>query len=56
MRYALLQGDALARLRELPDESAQCVVTSPPCWEQSIPYQDYSVNGMQLPGTSEGQQ
>src|SRR6185437_12717864 len=32
MRYALLQGDALARLRELPDERVQCIVTSPPYW------------------------
>jgi site-specific DNA-methyltransferase (adenine-specific) len=26
----ILQGDALTRLRELPDESVQCCVTSPP--------------------------
>lgn len=30
--YDLKQGDVLERLRELPDESAHCVVTSPPYW------------------------
>ncbi len=25
-------GDVMERLRELPDESVQCVVTSPPYW------------------------
>lgn len=29
---AILEGDALARLREIPDECVQCVVTSPPFW------------------------
>lgn len=28
----VLQGDALTKLRELPDESVQCCVTSPPYW------------------------
>jgi hypothetical protein len=28
----ILQGDALDRLRELPSESVQCCVTSPPYW------------------------
>lgn len=32
MRATIHIGDALERLRELPDESAQCVVTSPPYW------------------------
>lgn len=39
--YRLLQGDALARLRELPDESVHCVVTSPPYWG----LRDYGVEG-----------
>ena len=26
----ILQGDCLARLAEIPDESVHCVVTSPP--------------------------
>lgn len=41
MSYRLLTGDALACLRELPDESAQCVVTSPPYWG----LRDYGVEG-----------
>jgi DNA modification methylase len=32
MSYRILQGDVLTRLGELPDESVQCVVTSPPYW------------------------
>lgn len=32
MKASILVGDVLARLRELPDESVQCVVTSPPFW------------------------
>lgn len=39
--YRLVQGDALARLRELPDESVHCVVTSPPYWG----LRDYGVEG-----------
>ena len=30
--YKLLQGDVLEMLATLPDESVQCVVTSPPYW------------------------
>lgn len=30
MSYEIKQGDALTRLREMPDESVQCCVTSPP--------------------------
>ena len=30
--YTLLLGDCLDRLRELPDRSVQCCVTSPPYW------------------------
>lgn len=32
VRWSVLCGDVLDRLRELPDESVQCVVTSPPYW------------------------
>ena len=32
MTWRIDQGDVLARLRELPDESVQCCVTSPPYW------------------------
>ncbi len=30
-RVTLYQGDGLAVLRELPEGSVQCCVTSPPC-------------------------
>jgi DNA modification methylase len=39
--YRLLVGDVMSRLRELPDESVQCVVTSPPYWG----LRDYKVAG-----------
>ena len=32
MNFEIRQGDALERLREMPDASVQCVVTSPPYW------------------------
>ena len=32
MKATVLVGNALKRLKELPDESVQCVVTSPPYW------------------------
>ena len=32
MSIRILVGDALEQLRELPDESVHCVVTSPPYW------------------------
>ncbi len=41
MRYILHQGDVLARLRELSDESVHCVITSPPYWG----LRDYGVEG-----------
>jgi DNA modification methylase len=37
----ILQGDVLDRLRELPDESVHCCVTSPPYWG----LRDYGVAG-----------
>lgn len=30
--YRILIGDVREKLKELPDESVQCVVTSPPYW------------------------
>jgi hypothetical protein len=39
--FTLLIGDALERLRELPDESVQTCVTSPPYWG----LRDYGVEG-----------
>jgi DNA modification methylase len=41
MTYRILQGDVLDRLRELADESVDCVVTSPPYWG----LRDYAVAG-----------
>lgn len=41
MSYQILIGDVLDRLRELPDESVHCVVTSPPYWG----LRDYGVKG-----------
>lgn len=40
-RWEIRQGDALERLREMPDESVQCCVTSPPYWG----LRDYGVAG-----------
>jgi len=34
LRSEILCGDVLDRLSELPDESVQCVVTSPPYYAQ----------------------
>lgn len=46
----IIQGDALARLRELPDESAHVCVTSPPYYG----LRDYGVDGqIGLEGTPE---
>jgi DNA modification methylase len=39
--WEIRQGDALERLREMPDESVQCVCTSPPYWG----LRDYGVDG-----------
>lgn len=37
----ILQGDWIERLRELPDRSVHCVVTSPPYWG----LRDYGIAG-----------
>lgn len=41
MKASILVGNALNRLKELRDESVQCVVTSPPYWG----LRDYGVEG-----------
>jgi len=41
MTYQILIGDALEQLRALPDESVDCIVTSPPYWG----LRDYGVDG-----------
>lgn len=40
-RNQVLEGDVLARLADIPDESVHCVVTSPPYWG----LRDYGVDG-----------
>jgi site-specific DNA-methyltransferase (cytosine-N4-specific) len=42
--WEIRQGDALEQLREMPDESVQCCVTSPPYWCQ----RDYGGGEMEL--------
>jgi DNA modification methylase len=37
----IINGDALTELKKLPDESVNCVVTSPPYWNQ----RDYGIDG-----------
>ncbi len=39
--WSIRQGDVLDRLREMPDESVHCCVTSPPYWG----LRDYGVDG-----------
>ena len=41
MTWSIREGDVLDRLREMPDESVQCCVTSPPYWS----LRDYGVDG-----------
>lgn len=40
-RYTILHGDAVQRLKTLPDNSVHCCVTSPPYWG----LRDYGVDG-----------
>ncbi len=39
-RYKLVVGDSIEVLSTLPDNSIDCVITSPPYWQQRI-YEDY---------------
>ena len=41
IRGVVLQGDVLTKLKELPEECVDCVVTSPPYWA----LRDYGVDG-----------
>ena len=41
MTWEIRQGDALDVLRQMPDQSAQCCVTSPPYWG----LRDYGIDG-----------
>lgn len=38
--YAFITGNCIDVLKQLPDESIECVITSPPYWQQRI-YEDY---------------
>lgn len=40
-RSVLIEGDALDTLKELPDESVNCIITSPPYWG----LRDYGIKG-----------
>lgn len=42
IKNIILQGDALQKLKELPSESINCVMTSPPYWS----LRDYSTEGI----------
>lgn len=41
MSWEIRRGDVMDRLREMPDDSVHCVVTSPPYWS----LRDYGVSG-----------
>lgn len=41
MSYTIIQGDALSKLKEMPSESVDCIMTSPPYWA----LRDYGVEG-----------
>ena len=40
-KYELIYGNCLDELRKMPDNSVDCVITSPPYWQQRI-YEDSS--------------
>ncbi|MCS6987888.1 MAG: site-specific DNA-methyltransferase [Chloroherpetonaceae bacterium] len=48
-RYAFALGDCLDVLRKMPDESVECVITSPPYWKM----RDYDVRNGSLIGDEE---
>ena len=41
MKNVILQGDALTKMKELPDKSVNMCMTSPPYWA----LRDYGVDG-----------
>lgn len=43
MRNRILKGHVLEKIREIPDKTVQCVVTSPPYWRQRFYSGDQSV-------------
>ena len=46
----ILQGDARERLRELPDGSVHCVISSPPYWS----LRDYGLEPVVWGGAADG--
>lgn len=53
MTWQILQGDALSRLGEMPAESVQCCVTSPPYWglcDYGVEHVDWPAISYDLPG------
>lgn len=51
-KYELVVGDSVELLSLLPDSSIDCVITSPPYWQQRI-YEDYSGTISNIIGTEE---
>lgn len=50
--YILETGDCLELLKKLPNNSIDCVITSPPYWKQRV-YEDYSGEMLNIIGTEE---
>lgn len=50
--YILKTGDCLDLLKKLPSDSIDCVITSPPYWQQRV-YEDYSGEMLNIIGTED---
>lgn len=50
--YILESGDSLVLLKKLPSNSIDCVITSPPYWQQRV-YEDYSGEMLNIIGTED---
>lgn len=51
-RYCLEVGDSFELLKSIPNNSIDCVITSPPYWQQRV-YTDYDVEMSGIIGTEE---
>ncbi len=49
-RYCFEVGDSATLLKEIPDNSIDCVITSPPYWQQRV-YEDYDGEMSDIIGT-----
>lgn len=49
MSWEIRQGDALALLREMPDASVRCCVTSPPYWSHRVYGSSSEIGGEATP-------